>query len=363
MLAGSDGSVALVVTAASSTHNIAVRRAADGKHQLPRQQQQQQQPAPEHSHPVVQATAEEDEEDGEDGKKKQEGAGLERGVASLPESASREQLEQLLRRASDAQLGALCDTLSVRGGRGLENKRRAALSAWDSGFPNYTRLAVDAWLAAIRKDGGGTDAAEVFLSHPDAQLLRSITASDGRRTHAFNGDGLLVNDLEFATAAVGPAEEGGQGVGVRLLRFVEPAVQVLAQGRSEMLAHGDVLALLATPAVASAEQVKRLELSAESSSSSSSSEHKLSYEYTVVNRKHNCLVAAPTSVWVREIPFLHHFRLNPEHFSKAGSGQTQDLKKETFCAGLESSWAAGSPASEGSRRRAAVSEPAQGVGC
>jgi hypothetical protein len=150
---------------------------------------------------------------------------------------------------------------------------------------------------------------------------------------------------------------------VRLLRFVEPAVQVLAQGRSEMLAHGDVLALLATPAVASAEQVKRLELSAESSSSSSSSEHKLSYEYTVVNRKHNCLVAAPTSVWVREIPFLHHFRLNPEHFSKAGSGQTQDLKKETFCAGLESSWAAGSPASEGSRRRAAVSEPAQGVGC
>eukprot|EP01046_Picozoa_sp_COSAG06_P010625 COSAG06_NODE_583_length_14006_cov_10.629251_12_plen_295_part_00 len=294
-----------MVTAASSTHNIAVRRAADGKHQLPRQQQQQQQPAPEHSHSAVQATAEEDEEDG---KKNQEGAGLERGVASLPESASREQLEQLLRRASDAQLGALCDTLSVRGGRGLENKRRAALSAWDSGFPNYTRLAVDAWLAAIRKDGGGTDAAEVFFSHPDAPLLRNITASDGRRTHAFNGDGLLANDLEFATAAVGPVEEGGQGKGnaVRLLRFVEPAVQVLAQGRSEMLAHGDVLALLATPAVASAEQAKQLELSAESSSSSSS-KHKLSYEYTVVNRKHNCLVAAPTSVWVRKMPFLNHF--------------------------------------------------------
>ena len=167
---------------------------------------------------------------------------------------------------------------------------------------------MDAWLAAIRKDGGGTDAAEVFFSHPDAPLLRNITASDGRRTHAFNGDGLLANDLEFATAAVGPAEEGGQGKGnaVRLLRFVEPAVQVLAQGRSEMLAHGDVLALLATPAVASAEQAKQLELSAESSSSSSS-KHKLSYEYTVVNRKHNCLVAAPTSVWVRKMPFLHHF--------------------------------------------------------
>ena len=251
---GRDGQVMLEVTAASSSHKLAVRRAAQGK--LARNGEEPE--AQGGLHVLI-----EEEEDNA-------------ATGALEASASREQIEALLcEGVTEVQLGCLCDLLSVRGRKGVESKRGAVLSAWDEGFPHYLRLAVDAWLCALRQ-GNGDDAAAAAAAHPDAKLLQGITAQ-GRRTAVFNGDTLLQDDLTILNSAPGA-----------LLRFEEPVVEVLGQGSREVLEHGDVLALLATPAPASVDQEKQL---------GATIAGKLNYEYRVVNRNHGRLVPASSAVW------------------------------------------------------------------
>lgn len=278
--AAADGAVVLVVTNASASHNIAVRR----ERKLLRQQQPP---------PSTQPDAVEQQEINHTEPSKEQSGGfqLDEALTLVDGCATRPQLENLLKRASDAQLGALCALLSVRGRRSTESKHRAILSAWDAGFPNYLLLAVDALLAANRQGGHGDMEQVARAVHQDAHLLRGITSTDSRQprmTTAFNSDGVLLYDLEIVQSL----SNGGHGG--KLLRFAEPAIQALEQGMSEILRHGDVLALLATPVSAAAASIPAEK---DSLLTPGTSQDKLNYEYRVVNRKLGCLVPAGQPDW------------------------------------------------------------------
>ena len=78
------------------------------------------------------------------------------------------------------------------------------------------------------------------------------------------------------------------------MRIAEPAIQVLVQGSSELLRHGDSIMLLATPVAAASVLPEKESLH---QSTAPALRGQLTYEYRVVNRKHGCLISAARSDW------------------------------------------------------------------